>query len=225
MKPPAFRETLAILRRRYAAANWAVGRHPFEVLVAIVLSQNSTDAVTGRVMEALRGAIDVTPEGLLAMPPDRLRAVLRPAGLAAQKVPRLRAAAKAIVARYGGDLKAVARLSTEEARAALLALPGVGPKTADVWLSVVAGRDTMPVDTHIARLARRWRLAPSPRYDDVTAALKALIPSEERRRAHLVLIRFGREVCQARRPLCETCPVYDLCDAEERRPRTPGHGT
>jgi endonuclease-3 len=77
----------------------------------------------------------------------------------------------------------------------------------------------MPVDTHIARVAQRWRLVPTARYEDVTAKLKDLIPPNGRGRGHLVLIQFGREICQARRPRCEACPVYDLCDADVKRAR------
>src|SRR3972149_1854487 len=121
---------------------------------------------------------------------------------------------------HGGGPESLLDPPTHAARAALKDLPGVGPKTADVWLSLVAGRDTMPVDTHIARLARRWRLARTGNYEEITAQLKALIPPSRRARGHLVLIQFGREVCAARRPRCEVCPVYDLCDANVKRPRS-----
>ncbi len=147
--------------------------------------------------------------------------ILRPAGLARQKAPKIQRAAQAIVDEYGGTMDAFLRAPRETAREMLLALSGVGPKTADVWLSLVAGRDTMPVDTHIARLARRWHLVrPAASYAETTAMLKSQIPPRRRRGGHLALIFFGREICQARRPRCEVCPVYRWCDADVKRPRS-----
>jgi endonuclease-3 len=215
VKANAFRKAFAILWRRYRVANWAEGRQPFEVLVAIVVSQNSTDLVTERVIRHLAAEIPIRPKEIAAAPPSALVRVLRPAGLSRQKVPRIQALARELLKRFGGDLIRV--LDEPDPRRTLMELPGIGPKTADVWLSLVAGRDTMPIDTHIARLARRWRLVRRQDYDAITAKLKRLIPPNRRARGHLVLIEFGREICQARRPRCETCPVYDLCDAAVKR--------
>lgn len=219
MDDAAFRRTFDVLWPRFRVTNWAEGMDPFEVLVSIVVSQNSTDAVTERVMRGLAAKLPVRPPTIAKARPSLLVRTLRPAGLAQQKVPRIQALAREIVRQYGGDLTKLVALPTEDARRALMDLPGVGPKTADVWLSLVAGRETMPVDTHIARLAQRWKLVRTARYDAITAKLQELIPPERRPRGHLVLIQFGREICQARRPRCEVCPVYDLCDADVKRPR------
>lgn len=217
MDDAAFRTAFEILWRRFRIGNWAEGRDPFEVLVSIVVSQNSTDVVTERVVRDLSRQVAVRPREIAAASPRLLVRALGPAGLARQKVPRIRALAGEIVRRFGGDVMRV--LDEANPRQTLMDLPGVGPKTADVWLSLVAGRETMPVDTHIARLVRRWRLVRRSDYEHVTAKLKRLIPENRRGRGHLVLIQFGREVCQARRPRCEACPVYDLCDAAVKRPR------
>lgn len=214
-----FRKAFAILKRLYPVRNWALGRGSFDVLVSIILSQNSTDLVTERVMGDLRSRGPITPESLLAKSQSQLVGILRPAGLARQKVPRIRAVARRVIRDYGGDLNRLRAMDTVTAREALMALPGVGPKTADVWLALVARRNTMPVDTHIHRLTRRWRLAPSENYAEVTTALKALIPPRSRFLGHLVLIEFGRDLCHARHPECGLCPVYDLCDAADRLPR------
>ncbi len=217
MDDASFRRAFDLLWRRFRVANWAEGKHPFEVLVSIIVSQNSTDLVTERVVQDLSRKLAVRPKEIAAAPISLLVRTLGPAGLARQKVPRIRALAREVERRFGGDLMRV--LDTADPRQTLMDLPGVGPKTADVWLSLVAGRDTMPVDTHIARLARRWRLVPRGDYERTTAKLKDLIPPKRRARGHLVLIQFGREICQARRPRCEACPVYDLCDADVKRPR------
>lgn len=217
MDAAAFREAFAILWRRFRVTNWAEGKDPFEVLFSIIVSQNSTDLVTERVMRDLAAVVPVRPHEIATAKRSLLVAKLRPAGLSRQKVPRIQSIAREVESRFGGDVMRV--LEDPSPRQSLMDLPGIGPKTADVWLSLVAGRDTMPVDTHIARLARRWRLVRRANYEHITAKLKSLIPARRRARGHLVLIQFGREVCQARRPRCEICPVYDLCDAAVKRPR------
>lgn len=219
MDDASFRKAFDILWQQFRVANWAEGRDPFEVLVSIVVSQNSTDTITEKVVRALAAEIPVRAATIARANPATVIRILRPAGLARQKVPRIRQIAREVLDRHDGDLANLLDLPTEVARHALMELPGVGPKTADVWLSLVAGRDTMPVDTHISRLARRWRLIRRARYEHVTARLKDLIPPRRRARGHLVLIQFGRDVCQARRPRCELCPVYDLCDADVKRPK------
>lgn len=217
MDAAAFRKAFAILWRRYRVGNWAEGMHPFQVLVSIVVSQNSTDLVTERVMKRLAAEIPVRPAEIARAPASLIIRALRPAGLSRQKVPRIQAIAREVLDRFGGDVMRV--LDEPDPRRALIDLPGIGPKTADVWLSLVAGRDAMPVDTHVERLSRRWRLVRRGGYEEITAKLKTLIPPDRRARGHLVLIEFGREICQARRPRCERCPVYDLCDAAVKRPR------
>lgn len=221
MNPRTFRAVVRTLLRRYRPGNWSSGRDPFDTLMSIIVSQNSTDLVTARVMDDLRSRMPVTARTIADTRGDGLVRVLRPAGLARYKVPKIQAAARILVRDYGGTMDAFRAAPASKAREMLLDLPGVGPKTADVWLSLVARRGAaMPVDTHIARLARRWHLVrPNASYEETTRTLKATIPPAQRWRAHLALIEFGREVCQARRPRCETCPVYRACDADVKRPR------
>ncbi len=219
MDVPTFRRALRILLRRYRPRNWAAGLDPFRVLVSIIVSQNSTDLVTERVMTDLASRGPVDAPAIAGMRASELVAVLRPAGLARQKVPKIKDTARILVDRHGGRMDAFLEAPTAEARENLLALPGVGPKTADVWLSLVAGRDTMPMDTHIARLVTRWHLSGARDYGRINEALRRYVPPAQRARGHLALIHFGREICQARRPRCDVCPVWDLCDWEGKRAR------
>ena len=219
MDLPTFRRVLRLLLDRYRPKNWAAGLDPFEALVSIIVSQNSTDLVTERVMKDLTAAVKVQPKAIAEMRPERLVKILRPAGLSRQKVPKIREIARTLVTKHDGQMNAFIAAPAPVAREMLLELPGVGPKTADVWLNLVAGRDTMPMDTHIARLVRRWHLSAAKDYDGINEDLRRYVPEAERQAGHLALIYFGREICQARRPQCETCPVYDDCDAEEKRPR------
>lgn len=222
MDVPTFRRVLRTLIERYKPKNWAADMDPFEALVAIIVSQNSTDLVTERVMKDLAARVKVRPETIAKIPEGQLIEILRPAGLARQKVPKIKKIARVLAEKHGGKMDGFIAAPAPVTREMLLELPGVGPKTADVWLNLVAGRDTMPMDTHIARLVRRWHLSTATDYDGINEDLRRYIPEKDRQAGHLALIMFGREICQARRPQCEACPVYDDCDAEEKRPRGRG---
>src|SRR5439155_24159296 len=101
---------------------------------------------------------------------------------------------------------------TERGREELMALPGVGPKTADVVLAMAGGHPTFPVDTHIARIARRWELTRHKDYESIRRALEDRTPPEKRKAWHLAIIAPGRALCKARNPRCADCPVRADCD-------------
>ena len=93
-----------------------------------------------------------------------------------------------------------------------MALPGVGPKTADILLAFVAKHPVIPVDTHVARVTKRLRIAAkSADYEKVRLSLEALIPQRRRVQLHLSVIEFGRKICKARKPLCQKCPISKVC--------------
>ncbi len=211
MDRATFRRVMGIISKEFPSVDWSREMDPFEVLVSVVISQNTTVANERRALERLRKAMEITPRALSEAPLEVLQEALRPAGLHRTKAPRLRQIASEIRDRHGGDLMELLRLPLKEARRALMKLPGVGPKTADVVLSMVAGLPTFPVDTHIWRIARRWEVASGKSYAEVNSSLEALVPAEERRAAHLSLIKFGREICLARQPLCASCPVQGYC--------------
>src|SRR2546426_5075398 len=144
-----FRRVLRVLLDRYKPRNWATGLTRFEVLVSIIVSQNSTDLVTERVMKELAAEVRVTPGAVAGMRGAKLARILRPAGLSRQKVPKIREIARTLVERGDEDMDAFATARPSLARRMLLELPGVGPKTADVWQSLVEGRATMQMATHI----------------------------------------------------------------------------
>jgi len=136
--------------------------------------------------------------------------VLRPGGLAAQKAPRIQAVLRAV---DGVDLDRLSTVPPEEAMTWLVALPGVGPKTASCVLLFSLGVPVMPVDTHIHRIAGRIGLIPAGTSADAAhAILSAVTPPERMLDAHLLLIAHGRTTCTARRPRCEECVLLDLCD-------------
>ena len=139
-----------------------------------------------------------------------LVAALRPGGLAAQKGPRIQAVLRAV---DGLDLDWLATVPPEEAMAWLVALPGVGPKTASCVLLFSLDVPVMPVDTHIHRIAGRVGLTPAGTSADAAhAILTAMTPPARMLDAHLLLITHGRTTCTARRPRCDDCVLLDLCD-------------
>ncbi len=201
------------LESRYPFRDRARPTSPFEVLVSTILSQNTTVANERRGLAGLRvrfGA--VTPRNLAEARVPEIREAIWHAGLAREKAPRIKATAQEVLDAWGGDIKSILGLPAERARDALMALPGVGPKTADVVLAMAADRPIFPVDTHIARIARRWGLVRRGRYEETRAALEAWTPPEKRKAWHLALIAHGRALCTARNPECEACPVRKDCD-------------
>ncbi|MFQ5919345.1 MAG: endonuclease III domain-containing protein [Thermoplasmata archaeon] len=211
MDETTFQRVLSIVLRGYPVEDWTRERTPFEVLVSVVLSQNTTVENERRALEALREAIGITPERIASAATEDVEKAIRPAGLYASKARWLRGIAQHLVDRHESNVHDLIHPPLERARQALMRLDGIGPKTADVVLSMVGDYPTMPVDTHIWRLTQRWEIDPGRRYEDVTEAWKARIPPERRRDAHLSLIRFGREVCTAQLPRCLVCPVAPDC--------------
>lgn len=208
---PAQIETLFA---RFAAANPQPRteleyRTPFELLVAVMLSAQATDA---SVNKATRGlfAVANTPQAMVELGEDRLREAIRTIGLYKTKAKNIIATSRILLERYGGEVP--------RTREALEALPGVGRKTANVVLNVAFGQDTIAVDTHIFRVANRLGLARGKTPLEVEAALEKVIPRRFRHHAHHWLILHGRYVCKARKPECWRCGVADLCDFT---PKTP----
>ncbi len=193
--------------------DWSEDMTPFEILVSTILSQSTTVANERQGLEGLRREFGgVTPELLATPSVSRIQRAIWHAGLARQKAPRIRAAAEEARERWGPDLERVLGLPTAEARKALMALPGVGPKTADVVLAMAGNHPTFPIDTHIARIARRWRLVSRGGYEPVQCVLEAWTPPGKRKVWHLAIIAHGRELCRARNPRCDACPVRRDCD-------------
>jgi len=188
---------------------------PFERLVSTILSQNTSREATVKGFENLRKRFRVVPEVLAEAKVEEIKECIKPSGLYNTKAPRIREVARIILQEYGGDLNNLSRLPLDRARERLLKIPGVGFKTADVFLSLVCGKGSFPVDTHISRIAKRWKMVRgNAGYEEIRLALEAVIPQGKRRWAHLAFIEFGREICKARGPRCDICPVYGECEWE-----------
>lgn len=181
----------------------------FKLLVLTVLSQVTTSSNTQAAFARLEERVGVEPHRLAATRLEEVEDAIRPAGLWRGRARALIQLAREVVEKFGGDLEALSRLPTEEARRALMSLPRVGPKTADVLLLFSYRRRVMPVDTHISRLVRRLGIAVGG-YEDVRRVVEASVRGDLRL-AHLALIAFGRNVCRARSPRCGECPVAGEC--------------
>lgn len=181
--------------------------NPYTLLVAVVLSAQATDKGVNKATPALFRAAD-TPEKMVALGEDAVRDHIKTIGLFRGKAKNVVALSQILIDEHDGKVP--------EDRDALVRLPGVGRKTANVVLNIAFGHPTIAVDTHIFRVSNRTGLAPGKTVDQVEKKLEQVVPPEFRLHAHHWLILHGRYICQARRPLCATCPVYKLCGYKEK---------
>ncbi|MEM2904695.1 MAG: endonuclease III [Candidatus Bathyarchaeia archaeon] len=177
-----------------------------------MLSQHTNDRNSDRAFRQLSEVYKVTPSALASASEDNVRDAIQVAGLQGQKARAIVALANAVLERFQGDLGRILTLETEEAREALMRLPGVGPKTADVVLLFSRGAAVFPIDTHIARVSKRLGFVPAKSsYEEKRRILQALFRPEEYGQAHLLLIQLGRTYCTSVNPRHEICPVRDHC--------------
>jgi endonuclease III len=215
MKPLAKR-ALKIHERLLEFYGEPIWRNPLpaiDELVSTILSQNTNDLNRDRAFNSLRAKFETWEEVRDAQAGDVVNAI-RPAGLANQKGPRIQQVLRSITEERGNlDLSFLGELPVDEARAWLTKFNGVGPKTAAIVLCFSLGKPAFPVDTHIYRVTGRIGLRPERMtVEQAHPHLESLFPPETYYAAHLNIIRLGREICQARRPKCEVCPIIKLCD-------------
>ena len=203
--------------RRLAEANPSPtteleSENPYQLLVAVVLSAQATDASVNIACRPLFQRIK-QPAPMVALGEDALRDAIKTIGLFNTKAKNVIALRQALIDRHGGEVP--------RTREELQALPGVGRKTANVLLNTAFGEETFAVDTHVFRVCNRTGLAPGNTVDEVEAKLEKIVPQPFRRDAHHWLILHGRYTCKARLPECWRCPVIDLC---RYQPKTPPPG-
>jgi endonuclease-3 len=182
---------------------------PFELLVAVILSAQATDKGVNKATARLFPAAN-TPEAILALGEEGLKAQVRTIGLFNSKARNIIKACQILVHQHGGEVP--------RERKALESLPGVGRKTANVMLNTAFGESTMAVDTHIFRVGNRTRIAQGKTPLAVEQKLLRHTPKEFLKDAHHWLILHGRYVCTARKPKCLQCPIADLCEYQDKTP-------
>lgn len=176
--------------------------NPYQLLIATILSAQSTDETVNKVTPALFARYP-TPADLAHADPDEVEKLIHPTGFFRSKTKSLIGMAQALEDRFGGE---VPRELDD-----LDSLPGVGRKTGNVILSVAFGLPGLPVDTHVTRLARRLKLTNGTDPVKIELELNGIVDPEERGALSLRLILHGRQVCNARKPRCDVCVLNDIC--------------
>jgi endonuclease-3 len=206
------RETIPIRDEDFAASLVAKKtRDPFRVLVVTILSQNCTDVAALRAYDRLDERVGVTVTQLRKVRVMTIENAIRIAGLHKQKARALRELSHIIAEDYSGSFTSMLEGSFDEVRDRLQELPNVGPKTADVLLSIL-GQPTISVDTHVDRVSKRLGLAPKKgRYEEVRSHLMQAFLGEDYSVVPMYFMALGRKICRARHPLCPKCPINNLC--------------
>jgi len=181
-------------------------RDPFTLLVAVVLSAQTTDAMVNRVTPALFAKAS-SPAQMAALPERTILSIIRTCGLSPTKSKNIKRLSEILLQEHGGQVP--------RDMEALEKLPGVGHKTASVVMTQAFGVPAFPVDTHIHRLARRWRLSNGTSVERTERDLKKLFPEGDWGRRHLQIIYFGREYCPARNHEFRACPICSWASSKK----------
>ncbi len=205
-------EIVERLSELYGWPEWRPHGDGMAELVLTVLSQNTSDTNSRRAFMRLVTRFPAW-EALMTASPEEIETEIQMGGLAATKAPRIKAIVEEVWRRNGSfDLSLLREMPLAEAKGWLRSLPGVGPKTAACVLMFALGRPALPVDTHVQRLALRLGLVPAKTgAAEAHDRLEAMLAPEEVYPFHVSLIKHGRRLCRAQRPLCAECPLRDRC--------------
>jgi endonuclease-3 len=210
-------EILRRLAALYGEPVWRPHGDPMTELVLTILSQNTSDTNSGRAFMRL---VQRFPDWRLLMdaPVGEIEGAIAVGGLAKRKAPRIKASLEAIWAARGSfDLEFLRRMPLEEAKAWLREMKGIGPKTAACVLMFALGRPALPVDTHVHRVSQRLGyVSEKATAEQAHGVLEAILAQEMVFPFHISLIKHGRRLCRAQRPLCPECPLLDGCPAGKR---------
>lgn len=194
---------LALLAAAYPDAKPALHyKNPFELLVAVLLSAQCTDERVNIVTKELFAKAP-TPSAMAELGEDAIREIIKSCGLYKNKAKNIAALSKILAENFNGEVPSD--------RESLESLPGIGRKSANVVMSVAFGIPALAVDTHVYRVSRRMGFSAGNDVRKVENDLLALIPEKDWAAAHHWLIFHGRRCCKAQRPLCDGCPVGELC--------------
>jgi len=184
-------------------------KNPYTLLVAVVLSAQATDVGVNKATRGLFAVAD-NPQAMLALGEEGLKQHIKTIGLFNSKAKNVIALSRILLDKHGGQVPAD--------RDALVELPGVGRKTANVVLNIAFSHETIAVDTHLFRVANRTGMAQAKTPEAVELKLLKVIPQKWLLHAHHWLILHGRYICKARKPDCPNCPVADLCGFKGKTP-------
>jgi len=184
--------------------NWP---NPFALMMAIILSAQSTDKTVNKITDKLFPVAD-TPDKVIALGEDGMKVYTRSINYFNNKTHHIVELAKILLEKYHGELPH--DFNT------LITLPGVGRKTANVFLNIVDHAPNIGVDTHVFRLCHRLKICTGKTPQEIEAKLYKLVPKDLQADVALALVLHGRYICTARKPHCEMCPLYDVCLSDEK---------
>lgn len=210
-------QIIKILKKEFKGINpQTTPSDPLDVLIATMLSQNTTDKTSYRAFMNLKNDFNGWQD-VMNSPVSKVRDAIRVCGLANQKSKSIQSLLKKLYEKHGKlSLNYIRKMSDEEISNDLLQYDGVGVKTISCVLAFGLARDVFPVDTHVHRLTNRLGIASSGTPDKTFHQVKDLIPKGKKFLFHTMLIRFGRKVCRSANPLCSKCVLYDICAFKEK---------
>jgi len=211
-EPVAIEEVIELLEQEYGPCQWQPDRDPIDVLIGTILSQNTSDANSGRAFAALKASFD-SWEAVASAPAEHIALVIKSGGLSQIKAARIKQVLEQIEQEQGHiSLDSLKSINMTEAEDYLMRLPGVGHKTASCVLLFSLGKPSLPVDTHVFRVAKRLGLIDSKvSIEKAHSLLQEQIPPSKVYQFHIHMIEHGRKVCHARNPQCDSCILRNDC--------------
>ena len=208
----AIEEVIELLEQEYGSRKWHADRAPIDVLIGTILSQNTSDANSGRAFASLKASFD-SWEAAAAAPAEHIARVIQAGGLHQIKAVRIKQILEQIEKEQSRiSLDSLKSMNMAEAEDYLMRLPGVGHKTARCVLLFSLGKPSLPVDTHIFRVAKRLGLIDSKvSIEKAHSLLQEQIPPSEVYQFHIHMIEHGRRICRARQPRCIRCILRGIC--------------
>ena len=205
-------KVIELLEQEYGPREWQPGEEAIDVLIGTVLSQNTSDANSGRAFDSLKATFD-NWEAVVAAPVEHIAQAIKPGGLSRIKAVRTKQILAKVEEEQGRiNLDFLKSMDVTEAKDYLLRLPGVGQKTANCVLLFALGKPCLPVDTHVFRVAKRLGLIDSKvSIEQAPSLLQEQIPPAKVYQFHLHLIEHGRRLCHARQPRCNDCVLKGIC--------------
>jgi len=208
----AIEEVIKLLEQEYGPRKWQPDRDPIDVLIGTILSQNTSDANSGRAFASIKASFD-SWEAVASAPAEHIAQVIKSGGLSQIKAARIKQALEQIEKEQGRiSLDSLKSMNMTEAEDYLMRLPRVGHKTASCVLLFSLGKPSLPVDTHVFRVAKRLGLIDSRvSVEKAHSLLQEQIPPSKVCQFHIHMIEHGRRVCRARQPRCDRCILSSIC--------------
>jgi endonuclease-3 len=210
----AIEEVIELLEQEYGPRKWQPDRGPIDVLIGTILSQNTSDTNSGRAFASLKASFD-SWEAVASAPAEHIARVIKSGGLSQIKAVRIKQVLEQIEKEQGCiSLDYLKAMNMAEAEDYLMRLPGVGHKTASCVLLFSLGKPSLPVDTHVFRVAKRLELIDSrASVEKAHSLLQEQIPYSKVYQFHIHMIEHGRQICHARQPRCNRCILRSICSS------------